>query len=60
MLAGSAVWGVIFSYDSEYLSSPDARALSLSLPLRPIKFPSKECLPFFTGLLLDGDLKRKI
>ena len=60
MLAGSAVRGVIFSNDSEYLSSPDVRALSLSLPLRSEKFPPKECLPFFTGLLLDGDLKRKI
>jgi|GEM_PF-2549009 len=40
LLASSADRGVIFSYDSEYLSSPDTRALSLSLPLRPEKFPS--------------------
>lgn len=60
LLVGSADRGVVFSYDTEYLSSDDARALSLSLPLRLEKFSSKECLPFFTGLLPDGDLKRKI
>lgn len=59
-LVGSADRGVVFRYDTEYLSSPDARPLSLSLPLRPEEYNSKECLPFFTGLLPDGDLKRKI
>ncbi len=60
LLVGSADRDVVFSYDTEYLASFDARALSLSLPLRPEEFSSKECLPFFTGLLPDGDLKRKI
>ncbi|MDY0290002.1 MAG: HipA N-terminal domain-containing protein [Sphaerochaeta sp.] len=55
LLAGSADRGVLFSCDREYLSSNDARPLSLSLPLRPEEFPS-----FFTGLLPDGNLKRKI
>lgn len=60
MLVGSSDRGVVFRYDTEYLASDGARALSLSLPLRPEEFSSKECLPFFTGLLPDGNLKRKI
>ncbi|MGB4407472.1 MAG: type II toxin-antitoxin system HipA family toxin [Sphaerochaeta sp.] len=60
LLCGSSDRGVIFSYDSEYLGSPHARALSHSLALRPEEFSSKECLPFFSGLLPDGEMKRKI
>lgn len=60
LLAGTSDRGVVFRYDKEYPASPDARSLSLSLPIQSDEFSSKECLPFFTGLLPDGDLKRKI
>ncbi|MBI9094243.1 MAG: type II toxin-antitoxin system HipA family toxin [Sphaerochaeta sp.] len=60
LLCGSSDRGVVFSYDTEYLGSPQARALSHSLALRPEEFSSKECLPFFSGLLPDGEMKRKI
>ncbi len=42
LLADSADRGIVFSYDTEYLARNDARALSLSLPLRPENFFSKE------------------
>jgi len=60
LLCGSSDRGVVFSYDTEYLGSPHAKALSHSLDLRPEEFSSKECLPFFSGLLPDGEIKRKI
>ncbi len=60
LLAGTSDRGVVFRYDKEYLASSNSRSLSYSLPLRFDEFSSKECLPFFSGLLPDGELKRKI
>lgn len=34
--------------------------ISLSLPLSADEFSQKECLPFFEGLLPEGDVKRRI
>jgi serine/threonine-protein kinase HipA len=52
--------GVVFQYDQEYLSAPGSRALSLSLPLREKPYSQASAMPFFSGLLPDGDLRRRI
>jgi len=52
-LEGNAV-DVTFSYSGEYLASDDAAALSISLPLQHEPFSSRECSPYFRGLLPEG------
>ncbi len=46
--------GYEFRYDSEYLNSDDAVAVSLTLPLRDKKFRSTVLCPFFDGLIPEG------
>ena len=43
-----------FAYDAAWLADPAAPALSVSLPKRPEPFRSRECRPFFEGLLPEG------
>ena len=43
-----------FAYSADWLASPSATALSVSLPLRPKPFLHEECSPFFAGLLPEG------
>ena len=43
-----------FAYDGNWLADPAAPALSVSLPKRPEPFPSRQCRPFFEGLLPEG------
>lgn len=43
-----------FKYDDYYLSRNDARAISLTLPLRKEAYTSKVLFPFFCGLLAEG------
>ena len=40
-----------FSYAPNWLAKPGARAVSVSLPLRPEPFDRRATLPFFEGLL---------
>lgn len=40
-----------FRYDSSWLGDEMAPSISCSLPKRPERFSSRECLPFFGGLL---------
>jgi serine/threonine-protein kinase HipA len=40
-----------FGYDTKWLASGSAVPLSASLPLREERYRSKECRPFFAGLL---------
>jgi len=47
-----------FTYDSDYLKKPEARALSLSLPLQKAHFESPQLFPYFAGLLTEGWLKK--
>jgi serine/threonine-protein kinase HipA len=42
---------MIFNYAEAWLSSPEARPLSHSLPLRKERFTQKECRGFFAGIL---------
>ena len=46
--------GYGFSYNIEYIRSPDARPVSFTLPLREAPFLSSTMLPFFDGLIPEG------
>lgn len=46
--------GYHFSYTEEYLSSENARAVSLTLPLQKAAFKSTVLFPFFDGLIPEG------
>lgn len=46
--------GYSFQYDPQYLSRPDAKPISLSLPLKAEKYTSQELFSFFEGLLPEG------
>lgn len=52
--------GVMFRYDGDYLAWSEARPLSLSLPLRDSPFSQAATMPFFSGLLPDGEVRRKV
>ena len=58
-LFSTAEKGIVFSYDASYLGA-EHPPISLSLPLNAGEFSQKQCLPFFEGLLPEGDVKRKI
>lgn len=49
--------GYSFVYASDYLAHPDARPVSLTLPLRQDAYHSPVLFPFFSGLLAEGNLK---
>ncbi len=59
-LESTADRGILFHYDAAYLRNPGARVLSQSLPLQEHSFPQAQALPFFAGLLPDGDLRRRV
>ena len=46
--------GYRFAYDAEYLTLPDASAISLTLPLRDEPYESNVLFPFFDGLIPEG------
>lgn len=46
--------GMTFRYDAAWLARADARAISLTLPLRSEPYASSGLLPFFAGLLPEG------
>ena len=56
-LSSTAEKGVVFSYDDAYINAGKI-PLSLSLPLGKTEFSQKKCLPFFEGLLPEGDVKK--
>lgn len=47
-----------FAYDPAYLSLPDARPISLTMPLRKEEYRSRILFPFFDGLIPEGYLLR--
>ncbi|MEY5027643.1 MAG: hypothetical protein RLZZ244_3171 [Verrucomicrobiota bacterium] len=49
--------GYCFVYLPDYLARPDARPVSLTLPLRREAFRAPALFPFFSGLLAEGNLK---
>ncbi len=57
MLAGNLIEteeGYEFVYDVEYLRSPQAEAVSLTLPLTEKPYKSLTMFPFFDGLIPEG------
>lgn len=46
--------GFSFQYDLDYLASPGALPVSLTLPLRREPFTSPLMIPFFDGLIPEG------
>lgn len=49
-----------FCYAPDWLSRPDAVALSASLPLQAAPFDDRSARPFFAGLLPEGQMRRLI
>ncbi|MEY8461539.1 HipA domain-containing protein [Eggerthellaceae bacterium 24-137] len=45
---------ILFQYDTDYLGSPLAAPLSLSLPLQETAFSEEKLTPYFRGLLPEG------
>jgi len=58
ILAGEPFYG--FTYGSEYLASPSALPISLSLPLTESRYRGIETQPYFEGLLPEGDARDAI
>ena len=46
--------GYVFLYHDDYLSSPNAEPISLTLPLSTKPYQSKVLFPFFDGLIPEG------
>lgn len=46
--------GYTFKYEADYLSSPNAEAVSLTLPLSDKPYHDKVLFPFFDGLIPEG------
>ena len=46
--------GYTFQYDTDYLQSDDAPAISLTLPLTDKPYIEKILFPFFDGLIPEG------
>ncbi|HKY69805.1 MAG TPA: HipA N-terminal domain-containing protein [Gammaproteobacteria bacterium] len=46
--------GFSFTYSAQYLSDPDAKAISLTMPLQEQAFASNQIFPFFDGLIPEG------
>ncbi len=46
--------GHIFAYSSEWLATPDARPISLTMPIRSEPYASKNLHPYFQNLLPEG------
>ena len=46
--------GYEFCYDDDYLSDPNARAVSLTMPTSQRRYESVILFPFFDGLIPEG------
>lgn len=46
--------GYSFVYDDEYIKSPDAKSVSLTMPVKNKVYESKTLFPFFDGLIPEG------
>ena len=49
-----------FAYDGSYLSDPASEPLSLSLPLCNERYSGRSAMPFFEGLLPEGDSRASL
>ena len=46
--------GFHFAYEEDYLKNENAEPISLTLPLKTVKYSSKILFPFFDGLIPEG------
>jgi serine/threonine-protein kinase HipA len=46
--------GYSFSYDADYLKTPNSDSVSLTLPLSDKSYKSQVLFPFFDGLIPEG------
>jgi len=46
--------GYTFLYENDYLNSPVAEPISLTMPLKPEPYTDKVLFPFFDGLIPEG------
>ena len=46
--------GYVFVYDADYVANPDARPVSLTLPLTTLPYSNRVLFPFFDGLIPEG------
>lgn len=46
--------GYHFEYDQTYMSQPEARPISLTLPIQTTRYTSMVLFPFFDGLIPEG------
>jgi serine/threonine-protein kinase HipA len=46
--------GYHFAYDTAYIAAEHAKAISLTLPIRPEPYVSRTMFPFFDGLIPEG------
>ena len=46
--------GYAFYYDENYLNDAEAKAISLTMPLRKEPYESSTMIPFFDGLIPEG------
>lgn len=46
--------GYHFNYDQRYIAQPDAKPVSLTLPIQAGPFKSNVLFPFFDGLIPEG------
>ncbi len=59
-IADSKSNGPRFSYDSGYLATPNATAISRSLPLVGESFPLQSTRAFFDGLIPEGPMREAL
>ena len=59
-ISGDSVYTAVFRYSEEYLSAPQSKAISLSLPLQSTPFTPEQTRIFFEGLLPEGFLRRTV
>ena len=59
-ISGDSPYSAVFRYSRDYLESPFARSISLSLPLQEAAFGPEETRSFFEGLLPEGFLKQTV
>lgn len=48
----------IFEYDSEYMTSPAARSVCLSMPVSVQRYESDTLFPFFSNMLSEGENRK--
>lgn len=50
--------GIVFKYSPSFIEG--GTPLSQSLPLQHQEFTQRQCIPFFAGILPEGDVKRRV